>query len=91
MCMAGARITGQVAVNTVVVKRSSAIPADTFARKDAVAGATTIRSADFARATCFTPSTSVNRSGSITCTLLCERASSVVVPIKRVALSVATT
>ena len=70
MCIAGEMITGQVAVSTVVVKRSSAIPAATLARKDAVAGATTMRSADLARDTCLTLSTSVKRPGSTIWTLL---------------------
>ena len=91
MCIAGAIATGQLAVRTVVVRRSSAIPAVTFATKDAVAGATTIRSALLASETCFTLSTSVKRSGSTISTLLCESASSVVVPINRVAFWVATT
>ena len=45
VCIAGATTTGQLAVSTVVVSRSSAIPAETLARNDAVAGATTIASA----------------------------------------------
>ena len=43
--MAGATSTGQVAASTVVVTASSAMPARMRARRSAVAGATTTRSA----------------------------------------------
>ena len=91
VCIAGAITIGQVAVRTVVVRRSSAIPADTFAINEAVAGATTTRSADLASATCLTASTSEKRSGSTSTTLLCDRASKVAFPMNLVALLVATT
>ena len=91
VCMAGATITGQVAARTVVVRRSSAIPEVIFARNEAVAGATTTRSADLAKAMCFTWSTSVKRSGSTIEIGFPERASSVVLPMNLKALFVATT
>ena len=91
VCIAGATTTGQVAARTVVVSKSSAIPEAIFARKDAVAGATTIRSADLATAMCFTCSTSVNRSGSTTEIEFPDRASRVLLPMNLKALFVATT
>ena len=91
VCMAGATITGQVAASTVVVRRSSAIPDVIFAINDAVAGATTTRSADFAKAICFTWSTSVNRSGSTIDIGFPDSASRVVLPMNLKALLVATT
>ena len=91
VCIAGATTTGHVAAKTVVVSRSSAIPALIFAMKDAVAGATTIRSADLAKAMCFTWSTSENRSGSTIEIGLPDSASRVVLPMNLKALLVATT
>ena len=91
VCMAGATITGHVAARTVVVSRSSAIPEVIFAKNDAVAGATTTRSADLAKAMCFTWSTSVNRSGSTIETGFPDSASRVVLPMNLKALFVATT
>ncbi len=50
--IAGAATTGAVTASSVVVSRSSAMPAAIFASALAVAGATTIASAHFASATC---------------------------------------
>ena len=52
--MAGARNTGAFVASSVVVNMSSASPTAAFARKLAVAGATSKRSARFASAMCST-------------------------------------
>ena len=89
--MAGARTTGHVAARTVVVSKSSAMPAASLAMNEAVAGATTINSADFEIAMCLTWSTSVKRSGSTIETGFPDSASKVVFPMNLNAFWVATT
>ena len=60
--MAGAYSTGHLAVSSVAVSRSSAIPAAARAIRSAVAGATTTRSADWPSRTCGTSETPVHTS-----------------------------
>ncbi len=62
VCMAGANATGHRAVSRVLVSRSSARPWAAFARRSAVAGATTTRSADCPMRTCGTSCTEVHTS-----------------------------
>src|SRR6266702_3544414 len=54
VCMAGANMTGQRAVSSVVVSKSAASPCAALARRSAVAGATTTRSACRPISTCGT-------------------------------------
>ena len=58
VCMAGAKTTGQRAVSSVLVSRSSARPWAALASMSAVAGATTTRSAPCPMRTCGTSWTS---------------------------------
>ena len=88
VCIAGANTTGQRAVSSVVVSRSSACPWAARATRSAVAGATTTRSADCPIRTCGTSWTS---SQTPVCTGLPDSAAHVASPTKRSAASVGTT
>ena len=79
VCMAGAMTTGQRAVSSVLVSRSSARPCAARASRSAVAGATTTRSACWPRRTCGTSWTSVHTS---VATGLPDRADQVGAPTK---------
>ena len=57
VCIAGAMTSGAVEARTVLPRRSSAMPAASFAIVFAVAGAITMRSADWPIATCRTSAT----------------------------------
>ena len=57
VCIAGAITSGAVLASTVLPSRSSASPAASFAMVLAVAGAMTMRSADWPIATCRTSAT----------------------------------
>src|SRR4051812_16693282 len=86
--MAGANRTGQRAVSSVLVSRSSARPWAAFASRSAVAGATTTRSALCPIRTCGTSWTSVQTS---VATGLPDRAAQVGAPTNVSALAVGTT
>ena len=88
VCMAGANSTGQRAVSSVAVSRSSARPATARANRSAVAGATTTRSASWPIRTCGTSWTS---SKTPVCTGWPESASKVAAPMNRSADRVGTT
>ena len=88
VCMAGARSTGQVAVSSVLVSRSSARPCAARASRSAVAGATTTRSAVRPMATCGTSCASLHTSVT---TGWPDSADHVGSPTKRSAASVGTT
>src|SRR5258705_8698139 len=60
VCIAGTSTTGQRAVSSVFVSRSSASPCAALASRSAVAGATTTRSAHWPIATCGTSCTSAH-------------------------------
>ena len=62
VCIAGANTTGQRAVSSVLVSRSSASPWAAFAIRSAVAGATTTSSASWPIRTCGTSWTSAHTS-----------------------------
>ncbi|MFO7988576.1 MAG: acetate--CoA ligase family protein, partial [Desulfotignum sp.] len=86
VCIAGTTSTGQVAISMVAPRRSSASPWAAFARKFAVAGATTTRSAH-----CPSPTCSVGSSQTVVWTGRPLRACHVASPTMRRALAVGTT
>ena len=88
VCIAGANTTGQRAVRSVLVSRSSARPWAALASRSAVAGATKTRSALWPRRTCGTSATPDQTS---VVTGSPERAAQVGSPTKRNASRVGTT
>ena len=88
VCMAGAYRTGHLAVSSVAVSRSPAIPAAARAIRSAVAGATRTRSADCPSRTCGTSATPVQAS---VVTGWPDSAAQVASPTKRSASGVGTT
>ena len=88
VCIAGAKTTGQRAVSSVLVRRSSASPCAAFASRSAVAGATITRSACWPIRTWGTASTPVQTSVG---TALPESADQVAAPTNLSADSVGTT
>ena len=88
VCIAGTISTGQRAVSSVPVSRSSAIPWAARASRSAVAGATTTRSAVWPILTCGTAGTSENTP---VATGWPDSASKVAAPTKFSAASVGTT
>ena len=85
VCIAGASTTGQVAVSTVALSRSSARPAAIRASRSAVAGAIRTRSASSAWRTWLTAWTSSN---TLVFTGCPDSASQVGAPTNRRAVSV---
>ena len=88
VCMAGAMTIGQRAVRSTLVSRSSACPVAARARRSAVAGATTTRSASWPIRTW---GTSVMSDQTSVCTGLPDRADHVAAPTKFSADAVGTT
>src|SRR5690349_14117211 len=88
VCMAGAMTTGQRAVSSTLVSRSSAWPVAARARRSAVAGATTTRSACWPIRACGTSVMSLHTS---VCTGLPDSADQVAAPTKCRADAVGTT
>ncbi len=88
VCIAGANTTGQRAVSSVLVSRSSARPCAALASRSAVAGATTTRSADWPIRTCGTSSTEDQTEVE---TGLCDSAAQVGAPTNSSAAAVGTT
>ncbi len=88
VCMAGAMTSGAVLARTVLPSRSSARPTASLAIVFAVAGAITMRSADWPIATCRTSATPSYRSVATGLRLIASRVGR---PTKRSAASVATT